>query len=98
MTTLLSAEGLTKRYGAFTAVDGLDLTVQAGEVVGLLGPNGAGKTTTIGMLTGLLRPTAGTAMIDGHDVQREPRAVKERIGYIPDEPYLYDKLTGREFV
>ncbi len=95
---LLVADGLVKRFGGFTAVDGVSLTARAGEVVGLLGPNGAGKTTTIGMLTGLLRPTAGTVRVGGHDVAREQRAVKRLIGYVPDEPYLYDKLTGREFV
>ena len=79
MDALLTAEGLTKRFGAFTAVDGVDLVVQPGEVCGLLGPNGAGKTTTIGMMIGLLRPTAGTVRIAGHDVQRDPRA-----GQAPD--------------
>ncbi len=98
MDALLTAEGLTKRFGDFTAVDGVDLVVQPGEVCGLLGPNGAGKTTTIGMMIGLLRPTAGTVRIAGRDVQRDSREVKRLIGYVPDEPYLYDKLTGREFV
>jgi len=87
-----------KRYGGFTAVDGVSLNVRAGEVFGLLGPNGAGKTTTIGMLTGLLRPSAGTVHIAGHDVARDARTVKRLIGYVPDEPYLYDKLTAREFI
>ncbi len=95
---VLVAEGLRKRYGGFLAVNGVDLTVRTGEVVGLLGPNGAGKTTTIGMLTGLLRPTDGTVRIAGHDVARDARTVKRLIGYVPDEPYLYDRLTGREFV
>ncbi len=98
MTELLVAEGLVKRYGEFYAVNGVDLRVDAGEIVGLLGPNGAGKTTTVSMLTGLLRPTAGTIRIGGHDVQRNSAAVKRLIGYVPDEPYLYDALTGREFV
>lgn len=95
---LLMARGLTKRYGEFTAVDALDLTVQRGEVFGLLGPNGAGKTTTIKMLIGLLRPTAGSVTIAGHDVQHDAMAVKRLIGYVPDQPFLYDKLTGREFI
>ena len=98
MTELLVAEGLVKRYGEFYAINGVDLRMEAGEIVGLLGPNGAGKTTTVSMLTGLLRPTAGAIRIAGHDVQRDSGAVKRLIGYVPDEPYLYDALTGREFV
>jgi ABC-2 type transport system ATP-binding protein len=95
---ILVARGVTKRYGHFVAVDGVDLTVRAGEIYGLLGPNGAGKTTTVTMCTGLLRPTAGTIEVAGWDVAREPRQAKRLIGYVPDEPYLYEKLTGREFV
>jgi ABC-2 type transport system ATP-binding protein len=95
---VLAARGLVKRYGAFTAVEGVDLTVHAGEIFGLLGPNGAGKTTTVNMCTGLLRPTSGTVRIDGLDVERDARAAKRLIGYVPDEPYLYEKLTAREFV
>jgi ABC-2 type transport system ATP-binding protein len=95
---LLQAEHLVKRFGDFTAVDDLNLTVRAGEVFGLLGPNGAGKTTTISMCTSLLRPTTGTVHIAGHDVARQAPRIKPLIGYVPDEPYLYDRLTGREFV
>jgi ABC-2 type transport system ATP-binding protein len=95
---VLAARGLVKQYGSFTAVDGVDLTVHAGEIFGLLGPNGAGKTTTVNMCTGLLRPTSGTVRIDGFDVERDARAAKRLIGYVPDEPYLYEKLTAREFV
>lgn len=95
---LLAAQRLVKQFGSLTAVDGVDLTVNGGEVFGLLGPNGAGKTTTVKMCTGLLRPTSGTVSIAGIDVQRDPRAAKRLIGYVPDEPYLYEKLSGREFV
>jgi ABC-2 type transport system ATP-binding protein len=92
------ARGLRKTYGAHVAVDHLDLEVRQGEILGFLGPNGAGKTTTIKMLTGLLKPTAGSAVILGHDIQREPVAAKARFGYVPDTPHLYGKLTGWEFV
>ncbi len=95
---MIELEGLTKRYGKFTAVHPLDLSVPAGELFGFLGPNGAGKTTTIRMLTGVLRPTAGRVRIGGHDVVREPAAAKQLLGYIPDRPFLYEKLTGREFL
>ncbi len=90
--------GLTKRYGAFTAVHPLDLRVPRGELFGFLGPNGAGKTTTIRMLAGVLRPTAGRVLIDGRDVFEEPAEAKRRLGYIPDRPFLYEKLTGMEFL
>jgi len=95
---LLEATHLVKRFGDFTAVNDLTLTVAAGEVFGLLGPNGAGKTTTISMCIGLLRPTSGSVRIAGYDVARDAQAVKRLIGYVPDEPYLYDRLTAREFV
>ena len=91
-------EGLTKRYGAFTAVDGIDLDVGRGELFGFLGPNGAGKTTSIRMLVGSLRPTEGRVLVHGRDVVREPMQAKRHIGYIPDRPFLYDKLTGAEFL
>jgi ABC-2 type transport system ATP-binding protein len=95
---MIECAGLTKEFGALKAVDTLDLTVRAGELFGFLGPNGAGKTTTIKMMTGLLRPTAGTARIGGFDIQREPLRAKALFGYIPDNPFLYEKLTGREFI
>jgi len=79
-------------------VDGLTLSVPGGELFGFLGPNGAGKTTTIKMLVGLLAPTSGTARIAGFDLQTQARDAKRQVGYVPDNPYLYDKLTGREFL
>jgi ABC-2 type transport system ATP-binding protein len=95
---LIRLEGLTKRYGAFTAVHPLDLHVPPGQLFGFLGPNGAGKTTTIRMLTGVLRPSAGRVVIGGHDLARAPAEAKSLLGYIPDRPVLYDKLTGRELL
>jgi ABC-2 type transport system ATP-binding protein len=90
------AQGLTKRFGAFTAVDRLDLSIAKGEVVGFIGPNGAGKSTTIRMLCGLLRPSAGRATVAGFDVGRAPEAVREHIGYMSQKFSLYDDLTVRE--
>ena len=95
---MIRLEGLTKRYGNFTAVHPLDLEVRSGELFGFLGPNGAGKTTTIRMITGVLRPSGGRVLIGGHDVAREPEAAKRLLGYIPDRPFLYEKLTGSEFL
>src|SRR5438552_10330201 len=95
---MLTANSLTKRYGTLTAVDRLDLQVGEGELFGFLGPNGAGKTTTIKMLAGLLRPTSGTASVAGHDLLRDAEAAKARIGYVPDTPILYERLTAREFL
>jgi ABC-2 type transport system ATP-binding protein len=89
---------LVKRYGTFTAVDGLDLEIPAGTLYGFLGPNGAGKTTTMRMIAGILRPTAGTVEIAGQDIAANPLAAKARLGYIPDRPFVYDKLTGAEFL
>jgi ABC-2 type transport system ATP-binding protein len=86
--------GLTKRYGSFTAVNGVDLTVPRGELFGFLGPNGAGKTTTMRMIAGILRPTAGTVRIAGID----PVGAKSVLGFIPDRPFIYEKLTGAEFL
>jgi ABC-2 type transport system ATP-binding protein len=89
---------LTKRYGKFTAVDGISLDVPRGELFGLLGPNGAGKTTTMRMIAGILRPTTGSVHIGGVDLLRHPLEAKSRIGFIPDRPFVYDKLTGGEFL
>src|SRR5574337_972055 len=89
---------LTKRYGRLTAVNGINLEIAAGQVFGFLGPNGAGKTTTIKMMAGLLQPTSGKALIGGYDVQQEPLLAKSICGFIPDRPYLYEKLTAGEFM
>jgi ABC-2 type transport system ATP-binding protein len=98
----IEAVSLSKRYGASAngpvAVDELSLSIAPGELFGFLGENGAGKTTTIKMLTGLIPPSGGVARIGGHDVRTEPLAAKALVGYIPDNPFLYDKLTGREFM
>lgn len=95
---MITIKNLTKRYGNLTAVSDLSLHIPAGECFGFLGPNGAGKTTTIKLLAGLLKPNEGMIEIGGYDVQREPRKVKSIIGYIPDKPFIYEKLTGGEFL
>ncbi|KAB2925464.1 MAG: ABC transporter ATP-binding protein [Bacteroidetes bacterium] len=95
---MIELHNLTKTFGPFTAVDDVSLSIPAGEFFGFLGPNGAGKTTTIKMMTGLFTPTAGSIRINGFDVVKEPLKAKATFGYIPDHPYLYDKLTGREFI
>ena len=95
---MIQLRSLTKRYGRFTAVDSIDLTVSQGEIFGFLGPNGAGKTTTLRMIAGILRPTAGTVHIGGVDVVTDPLAAKAKLGYIPDRPFIYEKLTGSEFL
>ncbi|MEA3245040.1 MAG: ABC transporter ATP-binding protein [Gemmatimonadota bacterium] len=89
---------LKKQYGSFTAVDGIDLDVPSGELFGFLGPNGAGKTTTLRMIAGILRPTAGTVEIGGVDIERDPITAKAKLGFIPDRPFIYEKLTGIEFL
>jgi ABC-2 type transport system ATP-binding protein len=95
---MIRLEDLTKRYGDFLAVDRLNLTVEAGELFGFLGPNGAGKTTTIKMMAGLLRPTAGRVLLAGYDLVTEPSRAKAVLGFIPDRPFLYDKLTAEELL
>jgi ABC-2 type transport system ATP-binding protein len=89
---------LTKRFQQVTAVDGVSFHVGRGEIYGFLGPNGAGKTTTIKMLAGVLRPSSGRIVIDGLDLREHPIEVKRRLGFIPDRPFLYEKLTGWEFM
>jgi ABC-2 type transport system ATP-binding protein len=95
---VIEVEALVKRYGPTRAVDGVDFRVAAGEVVGLLGPNGAGKSTTIRAVTGLVRPTAGRVRVAGADVVRDGTRAKRALGYVPDRPYLYPKLTARELL
>jgi len=95
---MIELKSLTKKYGDYKAVDDLNLYVQKGEIFGFIGPNGAGKTTTIKMIGGILAPSAGTINIAGIDIQQEPEKAKGKIGFIPDRPYLYEKLTGREFL
>jgi len=94
MDPAIEIEGLTKRYGDITAVDGISFNVRRGEIFGLLGPNGAGKTTTIRMLSGLARPSAGTARVLGHDIGRDITNVKGHIGVVPDISNLYSELSG----
>jgi len=89
---------LIKEFGDLTAVDGISLTVNKGEFFAVLGPNAAGKTTTIKMLVGLIAPTSGTAKVCGYDVQTDPIEVRKRLAYVPDFPFLYDKLTPWEFL
>lgn len=95
---LVLVQGLTKKYGDFTAVDRLDLSVPQGQVFGVLGPNGAGKTTTLRMITGLIRPTAGSIAIGGYDLATQTVEAKKITGFIPDRPYVYDKLTAFEYL
>jgi ABC-2 type transport system ATP-binding protein len=95
---VILVESLVKTFGAFRAVDGVSLDVKPGEIHGFLGPNGAGKTTTIRMIAGLLKPTSGRVSIDGHDLAAKPDAAKRALGFIPDRPYLYEKLTAQEFL
>ena len=95
---MILLENLTKLYGSFCAVDNVTLHVPKGTLHGFLGPNGAGKTTTLRMIAGILRPTAGRITIGGHDLATDPIAAKAKLGFIPDRPFVYDKLTGAEFL
>src|SRR5919107_6329163 len=95
---MIAIANLIKRYGGFTAVDGVSLDVSPGEIHGFLGPNGAGKTTTIRMIAGLLKPTSGRILVNGHDLARDPEAAKASLGFIPDRPFIYEKLTAAEFL
>src|SRR5438270_5730039 len=95
---MIQLDNVTKRYGNKTAVDGLSLDIPAGELFAFLGPNGAGKTTTIKLVCGLLFPTSGTVTVGGFDMQREGDKARQLLSYVPDLPFLYEKLTGREFL
>ena len=95
---MIAIQELRKQYGEFTAVDGVDLEVKPGEIHGFLGPNGAGKTTSIRMIAGLLKPTSGRIVVNGHDLAADPEAAKASLGFIPDRPYIYEKLTAGEFL
>src|SRR6185312_13389639 len=95
---MIRLENLTKLYGSFVAVDDISLHVPRGVLYGCLGPNGAGKTTTLRMIAGILRPTTGRVPLGGDDVHVNPIPAKARLGYIPDRPFVYDKLTGAEFL
>ncbi len=95
---MIRLEGLTKTYGKFVAVDNIDLHVPRGTMFGFVGPNGAGKTTTLRVIAGIMRPTAGRIWLGGDDVVADPMAAKARLGFIPDRPFLYEKLTGAEFL
>ncbi|HMN47530.1 MAG TPA: ABC transporter ATP-binding protein [Ignavibacteriaceae bacterium] len=95
---MLNLINLTKKFGTFTAVDNINLRIEAGDFFGFLGQNGAGKTTTIKMISGLYSATSGKILINGFDIVKEPLKAKSIIGYIPDQPFLYEKLTGREFL
>lgn len=98
MTELVKVSNLKKNFGTFTAVKSINFNVNGGEIYGFLGPNGAGKTTTIKMLTGVLMPTEGKIEICNLDLQKYPLEVKSQIGVVPDEPKLYENLTGQEFL
>ena len=95
---MIQLHALTKRYGRFTAVDAIDLQVPRGQLFGFLGPNGAGKTTTLRMIAGILRATSGQVLIGGVDLAADPIAAKSKLGFIPDRPFIYEKLTGAEFL
>ncbi len=95
---MIEVRDLVKSYGRVRAVDDVSFEVRSGEVVALLGPNGAGKSTTIKAITGLLRPSSGRVTVGGHSLEREPLAAKALLGYVPDRPYLYQKLSARELL
>ncbi len=95
---MIQFKDLTKKFGSFTAVNSIDLHIRKGALYGFLGPNGAGKSTTIKMLTGIYSLSGGDIVVDGMSILMEPQKIKMITGYIPDQPYLYDRLTGKEFL
>jgi ABC-2 type transport system ATP-binding protein len=95
---MILIQNLVKKYGSFTAVDGVSLEVTPGEIHGFLGPNGAGKTTTIRIVAGLLKPTSGRILVNGHDMATDAERAKASLGFIPDRPFIYEKLTAGEFL
>jgi len=95
---VIKIENLVKKYQSLVAVDGLNLEIPKGQLFGFLGPNGAGKTTTIKLLMGLLKPTGGSISIGGVNIHEDPVQAKAMVGYIPDRPYIYNKLTGMEYL
>ncbi|RPI04374.1 MAG: ABC transporter ATP-binding protein [Ignavibacteriae bacterium] len=95
---MIQIQDVTKKFGSFTAVDKLSLIIPKGEFFGFLGPNGAGKTTTIKMIVGLFAPTSGGIRVNGWDIVKQPMEAKQSLAYVPDVPFLYEKLTGREFL
>ena len=95
---MIQVENITKRYGNFTAVDGISFDIDEGEIVGFLGPNGAGKSTTMNMITGFIEPSEGRIIVDGYDISKKPKKAKRQIGYMPEGVPLYSDLTVKEFV
>ncbi len=95
---MLEVRGLTKHFRGMTVVDHVNFTVRPGEITGYLGPNGSGKSTTVKMIVGLLNPSEGRVLFEGHDVRKDPVAFKKRLGYVPEEPHLYSYLTGLEYL
>jgi ABC-2 type transport system ATP-binding protein len=95
---MLEARALTKRYGGLLALDKVSFQIKPGEIVGYLGPNGSGKSTTVNIVVGLLEPSAGSIALDGKTLSEDPRGYKARIGYVPEEPYLYTHLTASEYL
>jgi len=96
--SMIEIKNLMKTFGSVVAVNRINLSVSKGEIFGFIGPNGAGKTTTLRMMSGILAPTEGSVLIDGIDMANQPEKAKQRMGYIPDRPFLYEKLTGMEFM